>query len=71
MYLRPDAFDAVPAAHALNMVMDAMIAVPRWRDAMQAEACVAEKSLLTNRVRRHFARNKAIRADRGQSWLLR
>src|SRR5260370_33292266 len=32
--------------------------------------CVAEKSPLRNRVRRHFAWIKAGRRDRGQSWLL-
>src|ERR1700676_4398892 len=44
---------------ALNMVMDAMNAVLLWRLATKPPACVAEKSPLTNRVRRYFARIKA------------
>ena len=39
--------------------MDAMTAVPVAL-AMQPRACVAEKSPLTNRIRRHFARIKAV-----------
>src|SRR6202158_6595915 len=45
--------------------------MPVMRCPPRARACVAEKSPLTNRIRRHFARIKAVRADRGQSWLLR
>src|ERR1700738_3614643 len=51
-----------------GVVMAAMIAA---RVACLATAvCVAEKSPLTNRIRRHFARIKAVRTDRGRSWLL-
>jgi len=49
----------------------------RWRLVMQSQAYVAEKSPLTNRIRRHFARIKAVRtiaADHGyraEAWLKR
>src|ERR1700720_1576913 len=33
-------------------------------------ACLAEKSPLTNRIRRQFARIKAVRTGRRRSWLL-
>jgi hypothetical protein len=37
---------------------------------VQPRACVAHKSPLTNRIRRHFARIKAAGLDSGRSWLL-
>lgn len=43
---------------AMTLVINAVIALP-WRHAMQSRACVAEKSPLTNRIRRQFARIKA------------
>src|SRR5436305_10490384 len=52
-----------------SAVMDAVIAVPVG--AMPCNrGCVAEKSPLTNRIRRQFARIKAVRTDRYRSWLL-
>src|SRR5256885_6743469 len=47
---------------ALNMTMDALIAMP-LAPAVQPRACLTEKNPLTNRVRRHFARIKAVRGD--------
>jgi len=51
---------------ALNLVMDAVNAVPPGAVPCNRGPCVAEKSPLTNRVRRHFARIKAVEtiADR-------
>jgi len=46
---------------ALNLVMDAMNAVPPGAVPCNRGPCVAEKSPLTNRIRRHFARIKAVR----------
>src|ERR1700732_5035427 len=69
--LRPDARAVVRCPpRALNLVVDVVNACPRHHT-MQPHACLAEKNPLTNRIRRHFARIKAIRPDRGQSWLLR
>src|ERR1700680_2898227 len=48
--------------------MDAMIAVP-VAPCHATRACLAEKSPLTNRIRRQFARIKAVRTDRSRSWL--
>jgi hypothetical protein len=48
--------------------MDAMIAVP-VAPCHATKACLAEKSPLTNRIRRQFARIKAVRTDRSRSWL--
>src|SRR5947207_9188649 len=43
----------------------------RARGAMPcSRGCVAEKSPLTNRIRRQFARIKAVRTDSYRSWLL-
>jgi hypothetical protein len=64
MNLRPDACDAV-SPRALDMIMDALIAMP-LAPAMQPRACLTEKNPLTNRVRRHFARIKAVRCDGSQ-----
>jgi len=50
---------------ALKLVMDAMNAVPPGAVPCNRGPCVAEKSPLTNRVRRHFARIKALRGDPG------
>src|SRR5260221_917197 len=47
---------------ALNLVMDAMNAVPPGAVPCSRRPCVAEKSPLTNRVRRQFAGIKAGRA---------
>ena len=55
---------------ALNLVMDAVNAVPPGAVSCDRGPLVAEISPLTNRVRTHFARIKAVRGDRGQSWLL-
>src|SRR6267378_777502 len=38
---------------------------------VQPQAYVTHKSPLTNRIRRHFARIKAVGLDCGRSWLLR
>ena len=38
---------------------------------VQPQACVTQKRPLTNRIRRHFARIKAVGLDCGRSWLLR
>jgi hypothetical protein len=51
-------------------VMDAIIPVP-VAPVVQPRAYVAEKSPLTNRIRRHFARIKAVGSDCGGSWLPR
>jgi hypothetical protein len=37
---------------------------------VQPRACVAHKSPLTNRIRRHFARIKATGLVSGRSWVL-
>src|SRR5258706_5965420 len=50
---------------APNLVMDAMNAVPPGAVPCSRGPCVAEKTPLTNRVRRHFARIKAIAANHG------
>src|SRR5258708_18413356 len=55
---------------ALSVVMDAMIAEP-VAPCHATGACVAEKGPLTNRIRRHFARIKAVRTDCGRTWLPR
>src|SRR5882762_6707567 len=38
---------------------------------VQPQAYVTHKRPLTNRIRRHFARIKAVGLDCGRSWLLR
>jgi hypothetical protein len=38
---------------------------------VQPQACVTHKRPLTNRIRRHFARIKAVGLDCGRSWLPR
>src|ERR1700681_1747912 len=41
-----------------------------WRLSCNRGACLAHISPLTNRIRRHFARIKAVGLDSGRSWLL-
>src|ERR1700687_2427397 len=53
-----------------SVVMDAMFVVPVV-PCHATGACLAEKSPLTNRIRRQFARIKAARTDRTRSWLPR
>src|SRR6266700_8420806 len=50
--------------------MDAITLVPVAL-VVQPRACVTHKRPLTNRIRRHFARIKAVGLDCGRSWLLR
>src|SRR6266852_4082783 len=50
--------------------MDAITFVPVAL-IVQPQACVTHKRPLTNRIRRHFARIKAVGLDCGPSWLLR
>jgi len=50
--------------------MDAITLVPVALVA-QPQACVTHKRPLTNRIRRHFARIKAVGLDCGRSWLPR
>ena len=50
--------------------MDAITFVPVAL-VVQPQACVTHKRPLTNRIRRHFARIKAVGLDCGRSWLLR
>lgn len=50
--------------------MDAITLVPVAL-VVQPQAYVTHKRPLTNRIRRHFARIKAVGLDCGRSWLLR
>src|SRR6266480_6317845 len=53
----------------MKPVMDAITLVPVAL-VVQPRASVTYKSPLTNRIRRQFARIKAVRTDCGRSWLV-